>query len=60
MSVSWIRFQLSARDVLHLYVQYDETIGTTPYYTGIDDISDVLDYPNAESSADLKRPEEKN
>ena len=46
--------QLSARDVLHLYVQEDGTIDITPYYTGIYDISDVLDYPNAESSADLE------
>jgi len=46
--------QLSARDVLHLYVQEDGTIDITAHYTGIDDISDVLDYPNAESSADLE------
>jgi hypothetical protein len=46
--------QLAAREIIHLYIQEDGTIDTTPYYTGIDDVSAVLDYPNAESSDALE------
>lgn len=41
--------ELKDRTVLHLYVQSDGSIGTTPYYTGIDDIVDVYDFPGAEA-----------
>ena len=42
------------RIVLHLYVQKDGTIGSTQYYTGLDEIEEVYDY----SSADAEKLEE--
>lgn len=46
---------LSAREVLHLYVDQFGRIGTTQYYTGLDEYTDTFDYSNAESSADLRK-----
>lgn len=46
--------QLAAREVLHLYIQADGTIGTTKYYVGLQEVTAKLDEPNAESSADLE------
>lgn len=43
--------ELKDRIVLHLYVQEDGSIGTTPFYTGIDEITDVYDFPSAEADA---------
>lgn len=45
---------LSAREVIHLYVDHTGKIGSTQYYTGLDEIADVYDYNNAESSAELR------
>lgn len=43
--------ELKDRVVLHLYVQEDGTIGTTQYYTGVDEIVDVYDFPSADAEA---------
>jgi len=45
--------ELVDRMVRHLYRQADGTTGTTKYYTGVDEVAAVLDYPNAESEAEL-------
>lgn len=42
--------KLKDREVLHLYVQADGTIGTVPYYTGLDEIADVYDFPGADAA----------
>lgn len=42
--------ELKDRTVLHLYAQSDGSIGTTPYYTGVDEITDVYDFPGADSA----------
>ena len=38
--------ELKDRMVIDLYVQSDGSIGTTQYYTGIDEIVEVYDYPS--------------
>ena len=43
--------ELKDRIVLHLYVQADGSIGTTPYYTGEDEIADVYDFPSADAES---------
>lgn len=45
--------ELTARTVVNLYVQEDGTIGSTKYYTGINERVATLDYPNAETVDDL-------
>ena len=40
--------ELRNRTVYHLYVDQNGNIGTTPYYTGIDEIAAVYDYAGAE------------
>ena len=47
--------ELSGRTVVDLYVEEDGTIGTTQYFFGMDEITDVLDYPNAESTEELTK-----
>lgn len=47
--------ELQSRTRVDLYVQADGTIGTTQYYTGIDERTTIYDYPNAESEANLIR-----
>ena len=42
--------ELRNRIVLHLYVQADGTIGTTQYYTGLDEIVDVYNFPGADAA----------
>ena len=43
--------ELKDRLVQHLYVQADGTISTsTQYYTGVDEITDVYDFPGADSA----------
>ena len=42
--------ELKDRVVLNLYVQEDGTIGTTPFYTGADEIADVYDFPGADAA----------
>ena len=36
-----------------MYIQSDGTIGTTKFYTGIDEIVETYDYPNAEDTTSL-------
>lgn len=40
--------ELKNRTVYHLYVDQNGNIGTTQYYTGIDEIAEVYDSPGAE------------
>lgn len=42
--------ELKDRTVEHLYVQADGSIGSTPYFTGEDEIADVYDFPGADSA----------
>lgn len=44
---------LTDKQVLHLYLQADGTIGTVQYYTGIDEVVEIYDYSSAESLDDL-------
>ena len=46
--------EMSARQVVDLYVDENGNIGSTQYYFGIDEIVDIFDYPNAESLQELK------
>lgn len=45
--------ELSARQVIDLYVDANGNIGTTQHYFGTDEIVDIFDYPNAESLQEL-------
>jgi len=45
---------LAAREVIHLYVDQFGRIGTTQYYTGLDEVSDVYDYGSASSTEQLR------
>lgn len=40
--------ELRDRTVYHLYVDQDGNIGTTQYYTGIDEVAEIYDYAGAE------------
>ena len=42
------------REILHLYVQEDGSIGTTQYYTGLAERAAYYDYGNAEGGAELE------
>lgn len=42
------------REILHLYVQEDGSIGTTQYYTGLAERTAFYDYSNAEDTAELE------
>lgn len=51
--------ELKDRVVEHLYVQADGTVSTTtPYYTGIDEVADVYDFPGADVSTLIEYAEE--
>ena len=50
--------ELKDRVVEHLYVQADGSIGTTPYYTGVDEITDVYDFPGADSATLIEYAEQ--
>lgn len=41
--------ELQDRQVVHLYVQQDETIGTTQYYTGIQEIAETYEDTSSEA-----------
>lgn len=41
--------ELQDRNVIHLYVQKDGSIGKTPYYTGIDEITEFYENTSAET-----------
>lgn len=46
--------ELTARQVVHKYLQADGTVGDTPYYTGKDEIASVYDYSSVESLEELQ------
>lgn len=45
---------LAEREVIHLYVDQFGRIGDVQYYTGLDEISDIYENTNAESSEELR------
>lgn len=47
--------QMSERTVVHLYVDQNGNIGTTQYYRNAEEITEVFDYPNAESVSELTK-----
>lgn len=47
--------ELKDRDVIHLYIQRDGSVGDTIFYTGLDEITEIFDYPNAESLEELRK-----
>ena len=51
--------ELSARQVIDLYVDANGNIGTTQHYFGTDEIVDIFDYPNAESLQELTDKDQK-
>lgn len=46
--------ELQEREVLHLYVQQNGSIGTTQYYTGQDEIEETYENTSAETSQELR------
>ena len=44
---------LAQRTVLDLYIDQNGEVSQTPYYTELDEIAEVYDYPNAESVEEL-------
>ena len=48
------RGELSAREVIHLYVDADGSISKTQTFTGMDERAEVFDYSNAESLEELE------
>ena len=51
--------ELKDRVVLHLYIQKDGTVGTTKYYTGLQEVVDVYDFSSAESEELTEKGTEK-
>lgn len=49
------RGELAARTVLHLYADATGSISTTKTQTGLDEITEVYDYPSVESVEDLEQ-----
>lgn len=47
--------ELKERQVIHLYIQKDGSVGYKPFYCGMDEIVEVFDYPNAESLEELEK-----
>ncbi len=45
--------ELTERTVVHLYVDQDGDVGSTQYYTGIDEITETYDYSSVESVEEL-------
>lgn len=45
--------ELADRMVTHLYADKNGNISQKQHYTGLDEVTEVYDYPNAESSAEL-------
>lgn len=45
--------ELTERMVHHLYIQEDGSVGSTKFYTGIDERTAKFDYPNAEDETEL-------
>lgn len=52
--------ELTERLVLHLYVQADGSIGSTKYYTGLDERTAVYEYNSADDEDTLRASGEKN
>lgn len=46
--------ELKERQVIHLYLQQDGTVGENQFYFGIDERTEVYDYSNVESAEELK------
>lgn len=51
--------ELKDRVVLHLYIQKDGTVGTTKYYTGLQEVVEVYDFSSAESEELTEKGTEK-
>lgn len=49
------RGELAEREVIHLYANASGNIVDNQHYFGLDEICDVYDYSNAESSEDLRK-----
>lgn len=49
------RGDLAEREVLHLYVDRFDRIGDVQYYTGLEEVVDVYDYSNVESTDELRK-----
>lgn len=45
--------ELKDRTVIHLYVNAKGEVVRTPYYKGVNDVSEVYDYPSIESAEEL-------
>lgn len=46
---------LKDRQVIHLYLQQDGSIGSTKYYTGLNEHAEVYDYSSVESLEELEK-----
>lgn len=46
--------ELAARAVIHLYVDQHGRIGGTQFYTGVEEITEVYDYSNAQDNEELR------
>ena len=53
------RGELRNRTVIHLYCDASGNISTTQTFTGMEEYADVYDYPNVESSTELRKEGEK-
>lgn len=47
--------ELTERQVIHLYVQEDGTVGKTQFYKGVDEIEETYDYSSVESLEELEK-----
>lgn len=47
--------ELKNRTVIHLYLDNNGTVSNTQYYYGIEEITEVFDYPNVESADELRK-----
>ena len=47
--------ELTEREVIHLYINKDGEVGTTQYYTGLDEVEETYDYSSAESDELLEK-----
>lgn len=49
------RGELAEREVIHLYADSSGAIGDIQYFTGLDEVTEVYDNTNAESSEELRK-----
>lgn len=47
--------ELTERQVIHLYIQEDGTVGKTQFYKGVDEIEETYDYSSVESLEELEK-----